>query len=420
LRELAYESGFMRRASKKIDTLAFIELMCLESQKGSPSYNELASRFETTYKVFASKQAIWKRVNQSCVCFFQAILSLIIKSKLSKSEIEILKTNCKYKRIIVQDSTIIKLPLRLFKIFSGVSNAHCAVCNARIQGVYDLLSGNFISFSIDSYSKNDLSAAPELELLKGDLVLRDRGYYTNGEIKRHIDAGADYIYRHKFKNTFLDTITGEKINLLTLLKRKERLDMEVCLNDGYMTKVRIVAAPVSEEVANIRRMKAKKEMKGRSPMVELLNLMAWTIFITNIPKKQSDFKNILVIYSLRWRIEIIFKTWKSHMQFDKVHNVSENQLRTILTARLIMIVICTNNIYNPCYKRIYKGYNKVLSMMKFINYLMKNPEKIIVLLSINKTNVFNPNKIDDALIRYCAYDKRKRLNFNQIKEISFA
>lgn len=390
--------------------------MCFESQKGSPSYNDLASRLETIDKISASKQALWKKINLPCVLFFQAVLSRIIKSKLTKSEIETLKTNSKYKRVIIQDSTIIKLPLRLFKIFSGVANAHTSVCNARIQGVYDLLSGNFISFSIDSYSKNDLSAAGELELQEGDLVLRDRGYFTNKEMKRHIDAGANCIYRHKHKTTYLDMISGKAIDLVKLLKCKAGVDMEVCLNDKYRTRVRLVAIPVSEEIANQRRRKAKKEMKGHNPSAGLLYQMAWTIFITTIPKKHAGAKKIFLIYSLRWRIEIIFKTWKSYIHFAKVHNVSENQLRTLLIARFIMIVICSQNIYNPLYHRIKEEYKRIISMVKLIKYLMKNPEKIKEILSIraNKSESRKSKNLYEALVRYCTYDQRKRSNFHKI------
>jgi hypothetical protein len=172
--------------------------MCLESQKGSPSYNDLATRFETVYQTSPSKQAISKKINPACVQFFQSVLALILLSRLPKAQLDFIKNgNTLYKRILVQDSTIIKLPQRLFKIFSGVSNGHTAVCNARIQGVYDLLSGSFISFSIDTYTKNDVVSASELELCRGDLALRDRGYFKNSEIPRHIEAGADFIFRYK-------------------------------------------------------------------------------------------------------------------------------------------------------------------------------------------------------------------------------
>lgn len=415
LRDLAFESGFMKRNSKKIDAPDFLALMCLESQKGSPSYNDLAARLDTMYNISASKQAIWKRINEPCVLFFQSVLSRIIKSKISEIEIEAYKACGIYKRIIIQDSTIIKLPLRLFNVFSGVRNAHTAVCNARIQGVYDLLSGCFISFSIDPYSKNDLSAAPELEVRKGDLVLRDRGYSTHGEIKRHIDIGADCIYRHKYKSKYYDPVSGDVIDLETMLESEENLDIEVCLGDENRTKIRLISAPVNEEIANKRRMKAKKELKGHTPHAKLLNQMSWTIFITTIPQSQADFQEIFTIYRLRWRIEIIFKIWKSHMQFAKVHNVSEYQLRTILTARLIMIVICTHNIYHPCYLIIHKDYHRELSMMRVFNYLKKNPEKLIELLSVLQKKSHKSHQIFEKLIRYCTYDKRKRLNLNQLQ-----
>ena len=129
----------------------------------------------------------------------------------------------------------------------------------------------------------------------------------------------------------------------------------------------------------------------------------------------ADFKEVLTFYRLRWRIEIIFKIWKSHMQFAKVHNVSENQLRTLLTARLIMIVICTHKIYHPCYLIIQKDYNRELSMMRFFNYLMKNPEKIIELLSVLQSKSHTKMFIFDKLVRYCTYDKRKRLSLNQLQ-----
>jgi len=403
----------MKRNSKKIDAPDFLALMCLESQKGSPSYNDLAARLDTVYNISASKQAIWKRINEPCVLFFQAVLSHVIKSKIS--EIEASKACGIYKRIIIQDSTIIRLPLRLFNVFSGVRNADMAVCNARIQGAYDLISGCFISFSIDPYSKNDVSAAPELEIRLGDLVLRDRGYSTRGEIKRHIDIGADFIYRHRYRSKYYDPVSGDVIDLKTKLEGEKNLDIEVCMGDENRTKVRLIAARVNEEVANNRRMKAKNEMKGRKPSAELLYQMSWTIFITTIPQSQANFQEIFTIYRLRWRIEIIFKIWKSHMQFAKVHNVSENQLRTILTARLIMIVICTHNIYHPYFLIIRKNYNRELSMMRLFNYLRKNPEKLIELLSILQNYSHKNHSIFEKLIRYCSYDKRKRLNLNQLQ-----
>jgi hypothetical protein len=70
-----------------------------------------------------------------------------------------------FRRVLVQDSTIVKLPTWLFPKFSGVSNQTSSVCNARIQAVFDLISARLLAFSIDPYTRNDISAAPELGLV---------------------------------------------------------------------------------------------------------------------------------------------------------------------------------------------------------------------------------------------------------------
>lgn len=392
-----------------------LALMCLESQKGSPSYNDLAARFDALYNISTSKQAFWKRVNTACVVFFQASLALLIRLKVADQEKEAMKACGKYNRVIIQDSTIVKLPVSLFDQFSGVSNGHHQVCNARIQGIYDLLSGCFLYFSIDPYSKNDLLVAPDLELCDKDLVLRDRGYFSHMEMARHVTAGADCIYRYKCRLTYLDPVSRQPINLIALLKKYRYLDMDVRLNNPEQTMVRLVASPVSQQVANSRRMKAKKEVHGRNPSADVLKLMEWTIFITTIPRSEADFNKILKIYRLRWQIEIIFKTWKSNLNFDKIHHVSFNQLQILLTARLTMIVLCMHKLYWPLKKRIYHLYNRDLSMFKFMNYIMKNQGQVFLLIkSILHQNAEQNSRIYSNLIRYCAYDKRKRPNMNQL------
>jgi hypothetical protein len=412
---LAYESGFIKREARKIDASLFLANMCLSAQKGSPSYNDLAARYQSVYNIAASKQAFWKKVNPNCIVFFQKVLARIIKAKISSIALGTLKGNVCYKRVLVQDSTIIKLPLQLFEVFSGVSNAHTAVCNARIQGVYDLLSGNFLSFSIDPYSKNDLSAAPELDIQAEDLVLRDRGYSSFSEITRQVELGAHFIFRHKFNNTYVNPHTGHPIDLKSVLIENHQIDLTVCLNDKNRTPVRLIAIPIKEEIATTRRMKAKKEMRGHNPLAELMFLMGWTIFITNIPQTQASAQKILSLYGLRWRIETIFKTCKYYMGFDKIHNVSESQLRCILLARFIMIVICISFIYQPYYYLSLKKHKKYLSMMKLINYLILNTE----ILSKALIALFTPyqqNEILNIFTKYCSYDGRKRLNYCQFFE----
>ncbi len=414
IEKMAIDSAFQKRKPKKLFPTQFLPRLLEESVKGSPSYNDLASSMDAHHGVSISKQGIFARVGPECVTFLELVLAKIISSKIPNNLAQ--TYTGRYTRILVQDSTVVRLPLRLFGSFSGVSNAHTSVCNARIQSVYDLIAGQFVSFSIDPYSKNDLAVASELTLRQGDLVLRDRGYLTSAEIARHISAQADCIYRHKHKTTYLDPQTGQPLDLLRLLQRDGHLDRMVWLNNDDHTRVRLVAVPVDEETANVRRMKAKREVKGHCLSQETLNLMSWTIFITTIPKHLASFTELLAIYGLRWRIENIFKTWKSNMSFAAIHNVSEDQLRTIILARLSMIVIIYHRLFIPLCHHIRDHFRRYLSIMKLLRYLQVNPARIYEL----SRTICLPHPSQSmvrSIARYCTYDNRKdRLNHAQIME----
>lgn len=404
IRQLAFETGFCERASGKISAPDFLIHMCLQSMAGTVSYNDLAARVEAHTHVAASRQAYWERTDEQCLRFFQSVLERIMLSKCSPDEIPTINRQGRFKRILLQDSTIIKLPLRLFEVFSGVQNAHTAVCNARIQGIYDLLSGHFIHFSIDPYSKNDQAAALEIPVQMGDLVLRDRGYFRISVMDAHKRAGADSISRYKHPTALYDPATGQKINLLELLTRAGSVDMVVGTGSEPTVPIRLMAFPVSEETANVRRMRAKKEM-NYPPSQDLLKLMSWTIFFTTITDPSISFKEILSLYGLRWRMENIFKTWKSHFNFQKLHNVSEIQLRVLLNARLIMITLAYERLFLPLSHQLSRGHP--ISLLKFMRYITQN----LALLPGFLNSTLPSPEICRAVQRYCSYDKRGRPNF---------
>lgn len=411
---IAIETGWQKQIPKKITSSKLVSALCEESVEGTPSYNEIASAIDKASGDSPSKQAIEERMNESCKEMIRAVLQLAIARRIatvaSGNDSGLFSS---YNRVLVQDSTIIKLPAWLYEKFSGVSNGSSKVCNARIQAVYDLKSMSFVEFSIDSYSKNDLAAAPELEIREGDLVLRDRGYLTMDEIKRHMKVGADFIYRHKTGTIYLDTDTGEEIDLAEALRQnKGHLDREVTLNDKSRTRVRLVAAPVNSAIAEERRRKAKKETKGRNPSKAVLELMDWTIFITNMGK-EIGFTQLLDIYGLRWRIEVIFKAWKSNLNFHVIHRISELELHICLTASLIMITVGIGHLHQLCHAKMFALTGRDLSLLKFSGYIGKEPTRMKRICDWLVAGAQGDDPICQSLRKYCCYDKRKRENYQE-------
>jgi hypothetical protein len=412
LHELAKDTGFIQR-TRKVDSLDLLHSLSIESIKGIASYNDIALSIENENGISISRQAIWKKATEPCVDYFKHVLELIILNKAGKYLNEIQVVKCKFKRVLIQDSTIIKLPGRLFSVFSGVSNGSTTVCNARIQGIYDLLSGSFVSFTINPYSKNDQASVSDMDIQKDDLTLRDRGYLTMDELRRHFILGAHCVYRYKIGMQLLDYKTKKAINILSLLKEQGAVDIWVRLNDREATPVRLVAIPVDQETANNRRMKAKREMKGHCPSEYFLQLQSWTIFITTISEDMADSNALLNIYGLRWRIEIIFKSWKSNLYFDNIHNVSKNQLMIILIARMIMFLIITQIIYPLCKRIISRHTKRELSLLKVTKYFTRNPLSLpLILVELLNYPSGKCNTIA-SISRHCVYEKRTRQNFEQ-------
>ena len=119
---------------------------------------------------------------------------------------------------------------------------------------------------------------------------------------------------------------------------------------------------------------------------------------------------LLDLYSLRWLIETIFKNWKSNLNFDKIHNVSSIQLRILLTSKFLIIILI-QHLYSSVKPIVKKVFGKLLSFLKFSNFLAEHLYKINDLLEPTDLSI---NDEIRNIAYYCSYDKRKkRRNFEE-------
>src|SRR5581483_3270974 len=101
-----------------------------------------------------------------------------------------------------------------------------------------------------------------------------------------------------------------------LLRRRPTglLDQTILLGASARLNCRLVAIRVPEEVANRRRQQAREKAakKGRQPTPEYLELLGWSLFVTNCGEEERTWKAVVVLYRARWQIELLFRLWKSH------------------------------------------------------------------------------------------------------------
>ncbi|OSX89874.1 hypothetical protein S3E15_02910 [Bacillus mycoides] len=73
--------------------------------------------------------------------------------------------------------------------------------------------------------------------------------------------------------------------------------------------------------------------------------MGMNVYITNTSLEGVPTNYVHSLYSLRWQIEILFKTWKSFFEIDECKNIKRERLECHLYGQLIGILLCSSTMF---------------------------------------------------------------------------
>jgi len=404
---LARLCGLVRRRPRKIQPLAFLQTSCLLALQHTASLSGWAGLWSLFHGQTLSKQAVAKRFSAAAVCFLQSVLKALL-ARLCFSSLPRPKALTSFSRVLIQDSTCVALHPKLAAQFPGShSHRHGRSATLKIQAFYDVLSQSCLHFEVGSFSTNDQAASASILqwVRKGDLILRDLGYAVIKVFKEFQQKGIYFLSRWLPNTALFDPKTGQSLDLLATLRALGQWDGPVWLGKEDRLPVRLVALPVPESVAAERRRKlnANRDRRHR-PSAQRLALLGWDIYITNVPTLLWPPATLPAVYQLRWRIEILFKAWKSHFRLDTLSVGSAEQVQVLVYGRLIWICLFQATFLNP------EAPTAVLSVIKLAswsqNFLMVWLATVFRLAPIN-----NPWEI---IAYHCRYERRrKRRNFHQ-------
>jgi hypothetical protein len=404
--EVGTKAGFIRRKPRKIHPLQLLRAFCMLLPQG-PSLRALATVLSVLRSETVSKQAVAQRIGKSWLEFCKQMPALALCTRLETDPAEPLFAA--FRRVLLHDSSVLPLPHALAPYYPGSKNQRGTHAQAKVQAILDIKSRSYVRFSLSPFTRNDQTAAADvLGLIQaGDLIIRDLGYFVLNILKCIADAGAFFISRSRYGCSLYD-LNNFTIDLPRVLQKEGHVDCRVRIGSTEKLPVRLVAIPLPPDVAEKRRRALRQSRDRRlNPGKEHLFLLGWAIFITNVTDEVWNAKQIADIYGLRWRIETIFKAWKSHFGITAYsHSASRYQIESLIYARLISILLFQTGVYNPLLTQIDRQFARKLSLLKmsafFVNYHWLIP---IIAHSTNK------RLLDDILASFCTYDKRKRPNY---------
>ena len=409
---IAQQSGFQKRKPRKIDGVSFVLGFFLLVQMGKTGLKDWAKSIGRLTGHLVSKQGLQKKLQFRHEAFARQLLSWAVQQSAHKDghkQIDLFKV---FSHVYLEDSTCLGLPRSLAPFYPGPhSHTHESCATARIQLRMELLSETYEGIWLESYRNNDQSFAPRIVdiLSPGCLVIRDMGYFSLACFRAIMGKMSFFLSRWRYGTKVFDPKTQEDLDLvkqLRLLKKKGKqvLDREVLLGKKEKLSVRLVAIEAPLKIARARRYKAKKDRSAKAAHSKAyMELLGWTIFITNVGEQTWGPKDILKAYRFRWRIEIIFKCWKHKLNLDKLFDgkglLTPPRVTITIYLMLVWLTLTVGTWYSYFVHQVYQQKQKFLSVLMFADFVR---ERFWELLLAKQYHPFI-----DELARYYAHEKRK-------------
>jgi len=415
IEDLAKETGFQKRKPKKIQATDFLLSFFFVLSSKNYSLRNWAIKLSKLIGQLVSFQAIAKKLQIRQLSFVKAVYCKAIEQYMF-DHLPVGQTSLfsNFGRVLIEDSSCVKLVDSLYEHFPGSSNQHKKTSICRVQLCFDLVANSIEQVYLSCFTKNDLTYAADIiaRLQPKDLIIRDLGYAVIEVFRKINDLGAFFISRYKVGIHLFDSITEQKVDLVKELKKLDKkkiksFDKKLKIGATEKEEVRVVALKLTPAQADQRRAQARKSRhKNVKITKEAMYLMTWNIFITNVEAEVLTTEEVYGLYTLRWHIEMIFKNWKSNLEIDQIlqscrgkNPVKPELLLFLCMAFLTIIYIPKLNHYR---KIIWIKHKRHLSPFKFATYLTNEFESFF-----EQTEEQNL----ELLLKFCCYDRRKdRLN----------
>jgi Transposase DDE domain len=422
---------------KKLTATNFLNtLMFSVTSPLNTSLPDISDDLDQHFGVEISKVALHEKFNDKAVNFLKEVLKLQLSKQLTLVEDNELKGF--FSAINIKDSTKFSLPSDYDDSYPGFGNYHKKDGLMNIQYEYELISGNWNSLELTKSTRNDQTESKETidKIKTGELYLRDLGYITPTYLNAIVNEEAYFFNRlpsiinvYKVNNKLIDDckeklIDWKKVNRYFNIHGAESMEMEVKIYEKERIPCRLIIEKVPEEEYKKRLKKAEEKAKSSNNGISDRHKirLRYNTYITNVSKEILPYKKIRKTYYLRWQVELVFKTWKSFFEINKIKKVKKERMECQLLAKLIWILLNWRlfQICNHHLKVIKAGIG--MSIIKFFKRCVKYSESlrkvILEKLSVSQWLIedFLP-LVDNA---FCEAPKHKQTHYEVLNNLQYA
>jgi len=368
-----------------------------------PSLGGMVTAIESKLR----RESLHERFTEPAVRYLEACTSLVLREKCKMKPLQT-KLLDKFNHVLIVDSSSWDVDPNLANVLPG-SGGNASIANCKVQSFYEYKHGELSFCEITPGTTPDNKYAKSIydKIVPMDLVLTDLGYYYLNNFQKIHQKGGFFVSRYKLGTTVGDKDTLESIPLYKILMSVKgnvyQGEVKIGLDENTRVSCRLICLRISEEAANKRRMKLKKEAKrkGRTPGEQSLMFASWTIMITNVPEEWIPAEMIWYIYSIRWQRELLFKQMKSIVRIHDSNTAKIHRLKCEIYGKIIMAIII-HRIHGTINATLWNSRKRELSMEIFYKRIQERAFKILELLltSLSKAITYVSNEVE-YLIKNC-------------------
>jgi hypothetical protein len=377
----ARRTKFVQRASKITGKL-FLALVTLgrwgSAKTTVPQLAAKAAQLDQPVDI--TPEALQQRMTARAVAFLQDLLQTAF-AKLHTGD-----TMCEegifapFSRVHIADSTGFGLPESLAKEFPGAGGSG-SKAGAKIQLVWEYKSHTFDHFALIPWNVPDSKYVDTVVALAqaAALFLFDLGYFKLTAFATIATAHAYFLSRLNHQATLREVVGGrhQALDLATSLAHDPRPLVEKAIVLGAYERIptRLIAVRMPDAIVNERRRQAYAAAKkaGYTPSQAHLTLLAWNLFITNVPATVWSTQTVSIAYSLRWQVELVFRGWKSGLHVATLTTTAKYSTLCYLYGRLLLILL-TSALSSPLRVTVWQQHRE-LSLFKLVRHCQAHAEQ---------------------------------------------
>ena len=404
LRKTAQKTGLIKRERKVDPTIMFWVLVMSFGVRLERCLASIKRSYEKSSDKKLSDSSWYERFTPELVAFLKVCVIHAIEH-LAQEQNRILNEKiAKFKDVLIQDSTIIRLHEILAKKWPA-ARSRTVAAGIKVSSLVSAVADGPKRIAIYAESTNELKTLRIGSWIKDRILLIDLGFYKHQLFARINENGGYFVSRLKGN---ADPLIIDVHNTC----RGNSIDVKGKHLSEILPKLKRQVLDVDVEISFKRRNYNGKERKDsvQFRLVAVFNEdeEKYHVYLTNISPEVLGPEDIAKLYGVRWDIELIFKELKSRYALDVVNTTNPQIVEAYIWIAVLTLFI-SRRIYSIVRKHSPKEQMVRYTQLRWSTIFAENADTQLTLIlrycGIERTfqtvmDVYQSHALDPHVNRY--------------------